>query len=464
MTYHSSADDSSAESAVTLLCYKIGIRTSKYLMAHFSDKELERLTAAGQLLYGAEDKLPVLGRTAWPAELADRFFADGARSMPRPEYVPVDPRSAQEAVAAARKLIHGDSPVHRWLSRLADTVGDTALLLSQLGTQGIVEPGMRLYGYPQKTLADGKATALELAARLDGLLAAFRDPTTLAGNRETFSADQVKTRLDQDLPKYFADDAPRVEVTPTLSAKATAGKNVIKLRANAVFSDLDTTQLLQHEALVHIATGKNGSRQQRFPILGEAHPGNARTQEGLAVFAEFLSGALDPQRLKRLADRVIAIQMALDGADFIQLYQYFLDVSENEFEAFENARRVVRGGVVTGGAPLTKDVVYLQGLLEVHSFLRAAVQAGDPSLTRLLFIGKFDLADLDAIRLLRDEGLLVEPRYMPPWATDLRFLTSYLAYSVFLNEINLGSVLARYRDVFDFLQPAAEIPAPDVTS
>lgn len=388
------------------------------------------------------------------AGVGGEIFAAGARELPNPVYTPVDPAPAQDAVAAARKLINGDSPVHRWLTRLADTVGDTALLLSRLGTADIVEPAMRLYGYPQKPLADGKVTALDLATRLDGLLGAFQDSTKLAGQRPNFSAQQVKARLDAELPKYFADDAPRVEVVPNLSAKATAGKNIIKLRGSAIFSDLDTTQLLQHEALVHIATGKNGGQQKRFPILGEAHPGNARTQEGLAVFAEFLSGALDPQRLKRLADRVIAIQMALDGADFLQLYDYFLNVSENEYEAFENARRVVRGGLVTGGAPLTKDVVYLQGLLEVHSFLRAAVQAGDPSLTRLLFVGKFDLADLGAMRMLSEAGLLVEPRYMPPWATDLRFLTSYLAYSVFLNEINLGSVLDRYRNTFDFRAPA----------
>ncbi|MEE4186001.1 MAG: flavohemoglobin expression-modulating QEGLA motif protein [Gammaproteobacteria bacterium] len=416
--------------------------------AEFSPPELARLEEAGSLLLAAEDKLPVLARTGWPPELAERFFARGASEMPQPVYAQVDPEPTYAATLAARKLVRGESPVHRWLLRLADTVDDTALLLANLGTAGILEPGMRLYGYPQKPLADGKATALELARRLDSLLGAFRDPATLAGERPQFSAQQVKARLDAELPRYFGAAAPLVEVTPHLSAKATAGKNIIRLRATAVYSDLDTTQLLQHEALVHIATGKNGRRQTHFPILGEAHPGNTRTQEGLAVYAEFLSGALDPQRLKRLADRVIAIQMALDGADFIQLYQYFLEVSENEYEAFESARRVARGGLVTGGAPLTKDVVYVQGLLEVHSFLRAAVQAGDPSLARLLFVGKFDLADLDAMRMLRAEGLLVEPEFMPPWVTDLRFLTSYLAYSVFLNEINLGSVLARYRDVF----------------
>ncbi len=427
----------------------------------FSDQELARLVEAGRLLYQAEEKLPVLARTAWPPELAEQFFARGAREMPQPVYTSIDPGPTQAAVVAARNLINGDSPVHRWLSRLADTIDDTALLLSRLGTAEIVAPSERLYGFPNKPLADGKATAFDLATRLDNLLGAFRDPTVLAGQRPNFTADQVKARLDQELPKYFGEDMPRIEVVQHLSAKATAGKNIIKLRANAVFSDLDTTQLLQHEALVHIATGKNGSQQSRFPILGEAHPGNARTQEGLAVFAEFVSGALDPSRLKRLADRVIGIQMALDGADFLQLYDYFLNVSENEYEAFENARRVVRGGVVTGGAPLTKDVVYLQGLLEVHSFLRAAVQAGDPSLTRLLFIGKFDLADLDAIRMLHDSGLLTEPRYMPPWVTDLRFLTSYLAYSVFLNEIDLGSVLNRYRETLNAPPPPglAEISA-----
>lgn len=424
-------------------------RLSTRVADAFPVAELERLKQAAQLLYQAECRLPVLNRTAWDVSLAERFFAGGAREMPRPVYQAVDPEPAMSAVAAARRLITGSTPVHLWLQRLAGTVEDTARLLAALGTRDIVAPSLSLYGEPAKPLADGKATALDLARRLDQLLADFHNADRLSGDRPALNATEVKARLDADLPQYFGEEVPRVEIVPALSAKAVAGRDYIKLRANAVFSDLDATQLLQHEALVHIATGKNGRQQPHFPILGEAHPGNTLTQEGLAVFAEFISGALDPRRLKRLADRVIAIQMALDGADFMQLYAYFLESSENEFEAFESARRIVRGGLVEGGAPLTKDVVYLQGLLEVHSFLRAAVQAGDPSLTRLLFIGKFDLADLAAMRMLRDAGLLAEPRYMPRWATDLRFLTSYLAYSVFLNEIDLGSVMFRYRNLFE---------------
>ena len=201
---------------------------------------------------------------------------------------------------------------------------------------------------------------------------------------------------------------------------------------------------------MHIATGMNGAAQPHFPVLGEAFPGNARTQEGLAVFAEFISGSLDPRRFKRLADRVIAISMSAEGADFLEIYRFFREQSETDapFEAFESARRVVRGGLVNGGGPFTKDSIYLQGLLEVHNYLRSAIRTGDASFIRLLFVGKIDLEDLEAMKYLRDEGLLAEPKFMPPWATDLRYLLSYLAYSTFLNEIDLKSVAQRYDALF----------------
>jgi hypothetical protein len=37
---------------------------------------------------------------------------------------------------------------------------------------------------------------------------------------------------------------------------------------------------------------------------------------------------------------------------------------------------------------------------------------------------------------------------MPPWATDLRYLLSYLAYSTFLNGIDLKSVAERFDPLF----------------
>jgi hypothetical protein len=66
------------------------------------------------------------------------------------------------------------------------------------------------------------------------------------------------------------------------------------------------------------------------------------------------------------------IQHAIDGADFIDVYRYFLEKTDHPEQSFQNAKRVFRGGVMTGGAPFTKDIVYLEGLADVHNFLRLA--------------------------------------------------------------------------------------------
>lgn len=420
-------------------------------MPYFSESELSRLEAASALLLNAEAQLPVLKSLAWDKSLAVEFFKKKEKWLPKPEYQKLDVSTVKQQIVHARIQIVGDSPVHSWLRRFADITELTADLLNSVGTSDFYKHSCRLYGSSNTPVADGRRTAIDLAKRIDSLLSEFDKGCMRLEPPESLSAKDLKITLESSLPKYFGSEAPQIIISNDMSSKAAAGKEYIKLREDATFSDLDVTQLLQHEALIHIATGKNGRLQKRFPLLGEAYPGNARTQEGLAVFAEFISGALDPHRFKRLADRVIAIDMAEQGADFIQLYEYFRDsgASDKPIDAFESAYRVVRGGLVAGGAPFTKDSVYLGGLVEVHSYLRAAVRAGDASIIRLLFVGKIDLGDLEAMKLLRDENLIIEPKFIPPWANDLRYLLSYLAYSTFLNEINLEEVNTRYKYLFN---------------
>ncbi len=139
----------------------------------------------------------------------------------------------------------------------------------------------------------------------------------------------------------------------------------------------------------------------------------------------------------------------MDGADFLDLYRYFIDRTHNKMAAFENARRVTRGGLVTGGGPFTKDSVYLEGLVRVHNFLRIAVQETRVDTIRLLFAGKMDIDDMPAITTLAAHGLCTFPRFLPPWARDLRFVLSYIAYSSFLNRMNLEKVREHYKDMLD---------------
>ena len=93
-------------------------------------------------------------------------------------------------------------------------------------------------------------------------------------------------------------------------------------------------------------------------ILGSNYGAITKTQEGLAVFSEFITGSIDIDRMRRISDRVKAIQMAIDGADFIEIYRYFVDKGISRNQAFENSRRVFRGGVLSGKYPLQKICVF----------------------------------------------------------------------------------------------------------
>lgn len=415
----------------------------------FSAPEAEKLSQAATLLWRAERPLRVLRTVAWGPEVARRFFASGANTLPDVQYTVVDPTEPLAGVATARALINGSSPVHAWLGRVGNTIETTTRLLASVGTREFHEHSVTLFGEPKRPFLDGVNSPLDLAHRMDEVLSEFDHCDLIVdGTPPTISVEELKAQIEAGVHELFGDRAPAIQIVDDLSAKAVAGADHIRLRRSAIFSDLDAIQLLQHEAFIHICTSINGKAQTRFPILGAGHPGTTRTQEGLAVFAELAQGAMDPLRMHRLADRVFAIQMAIDGADFLDLYRYFLKRAGNEFEAFENSRRVVRGGLVTGGAPFTKDGVYLEGLLRVHNYLRVVVKAGDVRLMRVLFTGKLDLEDIPAMLMLDNAGLLEKAQFLPPWIHDLRPLVTYLTYSRFLNQIDLGAVETRIEAMF----------------
>src|SRR4029078_13662070 len=117
-------------------------------------------------------------------------------------------------------------------------------------------------------------------------------------------------------------------------------------KGNAVFSQLDKDQLLYHEAFVHTATQLNGRKQGNLKSLGLGAPRTTRTQEGSAVLSELITNSIDLTRLRRIALRVIAVKMALDGADFIDLFKFFLEAGQSEVESVRSAQRIFRGGAV----------------------------------------------------------------------------------------------------------------------
>ncbi len=413
-----------------------------------------RLNAAKQAsvrLSALAKTLPLLRSMEWDDAMRVRFLRDG--TLPNPSYPTVETAGAREALVDIRALLDGDHAVTQWLGRICDTLETTVALLQTRGTPDFHRHSKTLFGQPTQLMIDGKTRVLDLATHMDSSLADLDfEKLVVEGYQENYSAGEFARALRPRLSKHFGDDAPAVKVVSNLSAKALAGATRIRIRGGARFTRRDVDQLLQHEALVHVATALNGRRQVGFPILGRAHAGTTEVQEGLAVFAEMISGAMDPRRFRRLSDRVIAIEMAVGGADFKEVYDFYRPRVDSGEQAYENARRIFRGGVIAGGAPFTKDMVYLNGLLRVHNYMRSVVKLGRADLIRIAFTGKLDIEDLPAIAYLAGKGELTAPKFMPAWAKDLRFLVSYLAYSSFLNQVKMPGFQRYYE------QALADVP------
>jgi len=228
-----------------------------------------------------------------------------------------------------------------------------------------------------------------------------------------------------------------VELDAELIAKAAAGAYRIRLRDGAAFNDYDRGQLLHHEALVHSLTALNGREQPVLSSLAMSSPRITATQEGLAVLAELITGNIDIERMKRVSLRTEAIAMALEGADFIEVFHWFQAAGQDPGESFASAQRVFRGVPLQGGSAFAKDTVYLRGLVEVHTFFRQALREGRLRQCRRLFAGKMTLGDAMRLDPLFDAGVLVPPRWLPDWVARANGLAGQLAFSLFANRIRL---------------------------
>ncbi len=387
--------------------------------------------------------IKLLNMVSWPIEVQHAFLAQWARgevALPRHEYPVLDFSDARRELAAIAAQADPQHPLGRYLSESAQSWSIAAELLEALGTPDVTAHSIRLFGRPDEPLPGNGPTTRE-AARHFIAIADELDRELLAPSEQvTISATALQLQLQADLDDFFNERLIDVVLDPHLIAKAAAGATRIRLRSGAAFSDYDRHQLLEHEAFVHSLTALNGRLQPLLPSLALSSPRTTATQEGLATFAEQITGSIDIERMKRVSLRIEAVAMALDGADFIQVFRYFLDAGQNQVESFSSAQRVFRGVPLTGGYAFTKDTVYLRGLIGVHTFFRWALRQGKLRLCRQLFAGKMTLGDVQAFEPLFESGDLLPPRWLPEWVARANGLAGMLAFSLFANRIRLDTI------------------------
>ncbi|WP_257387027.1 flavohemoglobin expression-modulating QEGLA motif protein [Tahibacter caeni] len=408
-------------------------------------RALQRCTALDARLVAAIRGIRLLQVVSWPASAQQRFLNNwqrGFHSLPEVRYEPPDLREEAEELAAIVREADAGHPVGDYLRRSAESWRIATELLQSVGTEAVTGHSIRLYGQPGERLPGSEQTNLDAARHFIGL-AGELDQEILASDADyCIPAETLQADLQAQLDGFFHSHKIQVEIDPDLIAKAAAGPTRIRLRSATCFTEYDRHQLLEHEAFVHSLTGLNGREQPHLKSLGRSSPRVTATQEGLAVFAELMSGSIDIERMKRISLRIVAIDMALCGADFIDVFKYFLDAGQTEADSFSSAQRVFRGVPVQGGAAFTKDNVYLHGLLTVHTFFRWTLKNRRLNLSRALFAGKMALHDVIALEPYFASGYIAEPLYLPPWVQRANGLAGMLAFSLFANHIRIAAVEA----------------------
>jgi uncharacterized protein (TIGR02421 family) len=333
-----------------------------------------------------------------PVNLIDArraFFRD--RTTPEFVYGPLedDPEVTESRIAAIRVDTVDDPDLSYLLTAKRHELELQLEMLRQRDTPRFLELSIQLYG----------TVGPALLADAEALLDLIPQPPAEVGER--LDAEAFALLAETELDHYRAihtDLDVHVEIRPDSSGVMVSNGNLliaptVQVPASRVHA------LLQHEVGTHVVTHVNGSHQP-IRLLGAGLAQYDETQEGLAVFVEYLVGGLTARRLRQLAARVIAVQQMTDGAQFPDVHQHLVDNGVASVEAFTITMRVFRSG------GLTKDAVYLRGLRRIMDHVAAGGSLD------VLWLGKMALADIAHVEALRQRGVLHDPLLLPRFLAD----------------------------------------------
>ena len=243
-----------------------------------------------------------------------------------------------------------------------------------------------------------------------------------ADNRVTASgfAEAAQEELD-----YYRDAYPgfanELEVRSDVSDLMVSHGRLL-IPASAIFRSKRVQPLIQHEVGTHVVTYANGNAQP-LKLFAVGLPGYEETQEGLALLSEYAIDGLDPQRLRLLAARVVAVHRMLEGAGFLQVFEEL-----HETYAFHPKTAWAITIRVTRSGGLTKDVIYLRGIRRVLEYVaeRKDISA--------LLVGKLSLDHVPLVEELLAREVLrpawIRPRWLEMGAAPERLARAYEGMSV----------------------------------
>lgn len=428
----------------------------------------ERVKLLSDRLIALQQPIRILDAIKWPAGVEQRFMAAGGREMPA---IPSDHYSSHPPGYDADRL-RGQfrelrTDVRRQLGRgdglgriMQATIDQYLLVIDMLAHRGTSEFGRlsrQLYGSARDHMRGDRKTLRQLGEKL-------RETFSLPGAEHLarpydkhIRAEQAVEILLQRLEPYFQPGDIRVMLSDGIVSDAAAGGDYIKINQDADFTAFDLQILEVHEGWVHVGTTLNGRAQPWATWLSVGSPRIAACQEGLAVLMETLTFSSYPQRALKISDRVAAVDLAEQGADFLEVFHYFRENGRSAPDSYRLAQRVFRGGVLEGGSVFTKDISYLRGFVENVNFIRSSINSGVPEILPMLFTGKLTLDDVPTLYEHYLEGTIAAPHYLPSMFRDLNGLYVWFGLASGISVMNMARVQRHYAKLFQSMPRVAPL-------
>ncbi len=353
-----------------------------------------QLAQVGQRFNFLLQVTPVNAESSWHQFQESRF-----QKAPAFQYRPlsVDPLLLKRELnrIPAERLV--DPTLAHLFRQTQDELDRLITMLADVGTRRFLPGSLQVFGGVDPQL-------LSLANDI-----LHRFPAARGDERrdQQLDAKELARRARREIRAYQRQDpsfTATVQVREDMfSGLLSSGGNLLIGRETMVPAQR-VEALLAHEVGTHLVTYFNGLAQP-LRLLSTGLAGYDALQEGLAVMSEHLVGGLSRGRLRMLAARVVAVHTLIEGADFVQTYRLLTQVHGFEKRtAYTVTLRIYRGG------GLTKDAVYLRGLVEILDYLRRGGQL-EP-----LLVGKLAVDHVPVVRELLHRQVLrltpLTPRYM----------------------------------------------------
>ncbi|WP_270087622.1 flavohemoglobin expression-modulating QEGLA motif protein [Sphingobacterium sp. SYP-B4668] len=339
---------------------------------------------------------PLNTQEAWLQFKKDKFL-----KTPKFRYrpMPIDPELVKRNLYNLR-IEDLDDPTIAYLFRDKRKELDAMMtMLIDRGNEGFMHGSLQVFGNVNDHL-------LETAKAI--LIVYENNQQRSPHNNEFLNATEF-AKLAKDELHYLRQQLPSLETGVRIREDISGimvNRGVLNISKHYEIERSRAVALIQHEVGTHIVTYFNG-KSQPFKLFSLGVPGYEQLQEGLAVFAEYMVGELTRDRLRIIAARVIAVHHMLAGHKFPDTFFLLVDqYSFNEETAFHITTRVYRGG------GLTKDALYLKGLLGIIQYIREGRDLAS------LLIGKIREDYIPIVEELTLRGLILPPVLRPRYLSE----------------------------------------------